>query len=368
MKTKSTLPVVLGLAGALFLGSGCTSQEISAYDAPKDPRPEARPVRAGAPAAAPAVPEWDLPAGWTQLPGSGMRFATLRPDPADETLELRITPLGLMAKDALPNANRWAAQIGLAPLDESGLGDVLEDVRVATGQNAQVLDLVAPAAEDGAPGEQILAAILEGPDRVWFFMISGTTDAIAPHRGEFYEFVRSIRIGGGGGGGAASAGGANPAGGGAPPMGGGEAAPGENIAAAPAHAGITWEVPDGWREVAADVQFRVATLAGGNTETVITKFPGRVGSLLMNVNRWRGQLGLAPVVDLAETDAREVAVGPEAGTLVSMVGESGDGMRVAIVERTNFTWFLKQTGSAVDLEAQRGAFDAFIASIGFPGS
>ncbi len=36
---------------------------------------------------------------------------------------------------------------------------------------------------------------------------------------------------------------------------------------------------------------------GGGAEVAITAFPGDVGGVLANVNRWRGQAGLAPVDD-----------------------------------------------------------------------
>src|SRR5690349_3907522 len=66
---------------------------------------------------------------------------------------------------------------------------------------------------------------------------------------------------------------------------------------APAQAKVVWDTPEGWRAVIADQPMRVATFRAGpgdGVEVSVTAFPGDVGGLLANVNRWRGQVGLAP--------------------------------------------------------------------------
>lgn len=60
-----------------------------------------------------------------------------------------------------------------------------------------------------------------------------------------------------------------------------------------------WAVPDGWVLDPTPRQMRLATYLvedeSGRAEVAITRFPGDVGGVLANINRWRGQMGLAPV-------------------------------------------------------------------------
>ena len=63
--------------------------------------------------------------------------------------------------------------------------------------------------------------------------------------------------------------------------------------------GRPWTVPDGWTEDPEPRQMRLATYlapnAGDPVEVAVTRFAGRVGGELANINRWRGQMGLPPI-------------------------------------------------------------------------
>ena len=89
-------------------------------------------------------PAWDLPDGWQQKPGSGMRFATLEFGPEQEPLELSVIPLGVPDGDSaacvLSNVNRWRGQMGLPPITADQLGD--ETVQLdLDGVTATLVDL-----------------------------------------------------------------------------------------------------------------------------------------------------------------------------------------------------------------------------------
>src|SRR5688572_31734231 len=72
-------------------------------------------------------------------------------------------------------------------------------------------------------------------------------------------------------------------------------------APAAGEAGGPWKVPAGWRQDARQRPMRFATFLIGEgdaaVEVAVSQFPGDVGGLLANVNRWRGQVGLAPVTE-----------------------------------------------------------------------
>lgn len=66
-----------------------------------------------------------------------------------------------------------------------------------------------------------------------------------------------------------------------------------------------WAVPDGWTEDPKPRQMRLATYivpdSSGPVEVAVSRFAGRVGGELANINRWRGQMGL-PAIDEAELE------------------------------------------------------------------
>lgn len=66
---------------------------------------------------------------------------------------------------------------------------------------------------------------------------------------------------------------------------------------APRPSKLAWDTPDGWTALPAS-QFRVANFsAPGGVECYMTVLGGTGGGLVLNLNRWRGQLGLGDLSD-----------------------------------------------------------------------
>jgi len=354
----------LGAALALVFFS-CGRAEIEEYHAPKTDF-SSKPVNIGQnghshPVAA-EEPKWDLPEGWTAHPGSGLRFATLHIDDGTPPLELRVTPLALSAGDPLSNVNRWASQIGLPPYQPSQLGSVLRDVNIQ-GRAAKVAKLVGPPSE-ADPAQQILAAIIPGERSAWFFMIMGEEERVSPFEGRFDSFLQTVSISNGEvPASAESGGGSEPA------------SAGQSVAPGSSGETMTWQLPENWVEQPGASAMRVATivaeLGGESAEITVTKFPGNVGGLLPNINRWRGQLGLPAVSSVAAQPLEELRVAATPAKFLDLVADpnsvGGKRMYVVSVARREMTWFLKMTGPAGFLETQRPAYDAFVASVGFTG-
>ncbi len=101
-----------------------------------------------------APPEWQLPEGWKQEPGSGLRFATLKISEKDQTLDVRVTKLPAPenpdAEYVLANVNRWRGQMKLSPLAAADLPQETTEVELADGK-ATMVDL-AGTATPGALG------------------------------------------------------------------------------------------------------------------------------------------------------------------------------------------------------------------------
>lgn len=137
---------------------------------------------------------------------------------------------------------------------------------------------------------------------------------------------------------------------------------------------VRWQLPDGWKELPAG-QMRVGyfAIAGPDNqkaEVTIIPLPGLAGSDLDNVNRWRGQIGSAPVPaeELAKT-AVKVPVGGSEGQLFDLEGAADKSPRLrmvaAILRREGTAWFFKMTGDDALVASQKAPFTKFLETLKF---
>lgn len=110
-----------------------------------------------------------------------------------------------------------------------------------------------------------------------------------------------------------------------------------------------WTVPDGWTEDPEPRQMRLATYLapdpGGPVEVAVTRFGGRVGGELANINRWRGQLGMPPIVE-ADLEAALVRFSSNGYDGYQTRLESTGGVMLAAgvyEESIDQTWFVRAT-------------------------
>src|SRR5262245_7973753 len=164
------LPIVAGLAAALL--SGCQSDEITTYTVPRaekvqqdvrqQERPMVRLLAAILPykdrtwffkllGPVPAVNEqekafeafiqsvrfsddakkpiaWQLPEGWREEAGKGMRYATIRLGAKDAPMELTVFAFGEESGSLLTNVNRWRKlDLKLPDIGQADLGEVTRE-------------------------------------------------------------------------------------------------------------------------------------------------------------------------------------------------------------------------------------------------
>lgn len=132
---------------------------------------------------------------------------------------------------------------------------------------------------------------------------------------------------------------------------------------------IHWSLPSGWAETPGD-GMRFATLklpVAGRVEASVVVLPGPAGGELANVNRWRGQIALAPIDEPALAKLRTV-VKSKAGA-VNVYDFTSDGQtktRVVaglITTADGNTWFLKLTGDATLVAKARPDFMQILGSL-----
>jgi len=277
-------------------------------------------------------PQWKLPAGWHQQPGSDMRFATISIDSAGKPLELSVTKLSRPAdKDddaILANVNRWRGQMGLKPIAADQLADETTRVKLAAGQ-AVVVKLVGKLRAGGMMGAPFAGGL--PPDHP---QLPADHPAVGP---------------------------------------GDSALPGDQPPVEPAEADLKFDTPAGWQPGKLNVMRKVAFIVEDGPQKVeitVTVLPPFAGDLLANVNRWRGQVHLDDVT-AAElpTVAKPISVGGVAASYVQLTAPAEPKPQQTIlgvmVPRGDQVWFIKLQGDAPMAERERERFEAFVKSIRF---
>jgi len=132
-----------------------------------------------------------------------------------------------------------------------------------------------------------------------------------------------------------------------------------------------WTVPTDWHSVPPaqflEAEYSVAGANGTTAEVNVAQLNGTGGGVLPNVNRWRGQIGLEPVDEIALARlTTTVSVTSGNATFVDMTGTNANGqptrLVAAIVPAGDQTWFYKLMGNEKVVANQKDAFTKFVQS------
>ncbi len=138
---------------------------------------------------------------------------------------------------------------------------------------------------------------------------------------------------------------------------------------------LSWTLPASWVEVPPGnmqrSKFKINHPRAEGVDVSIAVLPSQMGSELANVNRWRGQLQLAPIDE--PTWARSRKTMESCGMLwVTLSIESTEkgaaarGMRVAMTTVSGQSWFFKIMGPSTGVRAESENFDQFIKGVRAP--
>jgi hypothetical protein len=156
----------------------------------------------------------------------------------------------------------------------------------------------APNSAVNAAPIRMLAAIIRQGKETWFFKMTGPVEEVAKQQAPFNALIQSVRFSGETG---------QP----------------------------SWDLPEQWRQQgAAGMRFATIEIEEGQRKLELTVIPLQTMGdfdeyVLSNINRWRGQLGLAPVAAInpdeneeSESSVRQIKLNDSTlATLVNLVGQ-----------------------------------------------
>lgn len=338
----------------LELASG-TDDSVTMQTIPKEKnQPAAAAVAPISPAQSAELIKYDTPTGW-EPSANASPMATFSLDLPGGAIVSAI-PLPAAIAGTSEIVNLWRQQVGLGAIGADEAANAAQPLNIG-GQEGAIYDFVGEQPIEGQtkPPRIVTATITLG-QVAWFFKLAGSADVIEAQLATFKGFLSELAFQPG----ASSIDfeqlmrkAQRPA----------QAAPPPPPPAADKPA---WTVPESWEEKSA-TSMRLGNFTAGNGQAEITvmTFPGEVGGLLANVNRWRGQSGLPPVDEAGLKDVtKQINVSGTPATLVEAVGETSSSYSV-FHPVGNQTWFYKMSGQSGVVTKEKAAFTAFLESIEF---
>jgi hypothetical protein len=360
---------------AAILCTGCHHDEIVSYRIPKGteslmPMPPAE-ISDQSPI------KYELPAGWQTITPTGMSVAQF--SIAGHQAEMSVMSFPGEGASQLNLVNIVRKNAGLPDLNQEQLAKIVEPVSVGDSKGSLInLSAATSASTTASSSNGVMVAVFPHSGVTWFFKLAGAKNVVAAQKPELLEFLKSVEF----------VAGAAPAS--LPPMADSANAdttqppadatdatppPAANFPTSDTSGKPSWQIPSTWKEVPPTAMLLakfVIKNATGDADVTVSSFPGDVGGLLANINRWRGSVGQTPIEenDLAKNVTSLDVPGSKA-TLVDVTGNSsstGKPERVigVIWPRNGETWFFKMMGDASVAGGERDAFLKFIQSVHFP--
>lgn len=146
----------------------------------------------------------------------------------------------------------------------------------------------------GEPTDRTWGAVVPRGQQGWFFKLTGPKDAVEAQVGAVTDFLKTVRF--------------------------------------TTEGKPEWTLPAGWQQRAGnDIRFATLVIPAEAkplelTVVMLPKSGDDANYILINVNRWRGQLGLPPVsAEALASGSTQMAVGDSTATIVNLLGTSSGG-------------------------------------------
>jgi hypothetical protein len=316
---------------------------------------------------------WKLPAGWKEEPGNAVRLATIV-IPGEKRLEItvNIVPRPNSQESLLANVNRWRGQLQLPEIGADRLKEVAHMTK-AGDQEILVVDLKGrykagsmappfaggPFTTSGRKPKNSNPGLPDGHPPI----DDANTRLPADHPpiGDANSQLPAAH----------------------PPI-DGQSARDENsagTAAAPPDV-PKFTAPATWKALPAKGLRKadfILTDGKQQAEVTLIEFPANEGPFiadpLLNVNRWRREVGLEEIKKDALAGATEsIKIDGQPATFAAMIpdaaksdqAQTSQASLAAMVRKGEQMWFIKMIGSRELVAARKDEFKAFLKSIKFP--
>jgi hypothetical protein len=294
------------------------------------------------------VVTWELPEQWGENPGmSGMMAGSFHiKTPNGPRGRIGVMPFREAVKTT-QIANMFARELGHPDYNNTTIQPLIKNKKLGN-REFEVIRLEDKQGVESPPRTALLA-IFRQDGQTWMFPFIADRDLIDSELNHFFSFLESTTLRAG----------KEPVRAAAPRI--------SSPNAGTATHQPTWDAPEHWKQKPA-TQIRIGNYEVSNNEGKvldfsITSFPGDVGGLLANVNRWLEQ------VEINKTDEKGLSqylsdrtIDEKPGKLVVAESET-KALYAAIIFHKGRSWFLKLMGdislAQVEKENFLGLVDSF---------
>ena len=151
---------------------------------------------AAAPAAAAisreGKPNWQVPAGWKEIPGGQFLIAKFSIVAEGGTAAVNVSSSAGDGGGLLANVNRWRQmQLGLPAATEADLTKLSTTIEVAGGK-ATLVDMTGTDKQSGQPARIVGVMVPQG-SQTWFYKLMGDVKSVAVQKDAFTKFVQTVK-------------------------------------------------------------------------------------------------------------------------------------------------------------------------------
>ena len=129
---------------------------------------------------------WQLPASWTEVPPSAMRYASFNAGTKENKIDISVVMFPGDGGTDIENVNRWRGQIGLPPMSEAAVTSQIKTLKAG--------DATFAAIDIAGANARTLAAWVRRDARVWFLKATGPSAPVEKEKQNFVKFVESVRF------------------------------------------------------------------------------------------------------------------------------------------------------------------------------
>ena len=293
------------------------------------------------------VVSWVMPEQWGENPGmSGMMAGSFH-------IKTSLGPrgrIGVMpfreSVETTQIVNMFARELGHPDYNESSVQPLIAHKELGD-RSFEVIRLEDMSGEEDPPKTALLALYRHNA-QTWLFPFIADRALIDKELENFYSFLQSTTLRAG-------------------------KTPVRAIApslppAQPASSGHqpTWEAPEHWEHKPATQvrvgNYAVSNEAGEALDFSITSFPGEVGGILANVNRWLGQVGMSPTDEQGLSQYLSDRMIDEKPAKLVLAESDEQALYAAILLHKGRSWFLKLMGDVNLARAEKENFLGLIDS------